>query len=252
MEQDGSLNVSFQNKVATVTFWHPASNSFPSKLLHNLTQQIITLDNQENITVIVLKSLGENTFCAGASFSELLSIQNIAQGTQFFSGFANLINAIKNCKKIVIARVQGKVVGGGVGLVAACDYSFATTTANIKLSEIAIGIGPFVIEPVVSRKVGLVPFSQLALNPEKWFLATWAFEKNLYSEIFSTIQDLDTNLDIFTSKIAAYNPEALQKIKSVFWQDTKHWDNLLLERAAISGELVLSNFTKKALDKFQK
>jgi methylglutaconyl-CoA hydratase len=204
----------------------------------------------ENVTIIVLQSEG-TTFCAGASFDELLQIDNLTDGKQFFSGFANVINAIRNCSKLIVGKVQGKAVGGGVGIIAACDYAIATTKADIKLSELTIGIGPFVIEPAVSRKIGHTAMSELTLDGNEWKSATWAFEKGLFAKLVQP-EDLDAALEKFASQLASYNPEALVEIKQVFWQNTAHWNTLLYERAEISGKLVLSSFTKKALEGFKK
>lgn len=251
-EQNGFIKTVIENKTATITFSHPASNSFPSHLLSDLTAQLQVFSEDDAVSVIVLKSAGEGAFCAGASFDELLSITNFEDGATFFSGFANVINAMRSCKKIIIGRIQGKAVGGGVGLAAACDYTFAADGASVKLSEIAIGIGPFVIEPAVSRKIGKTAMSQLTLAAHEWKSADWAFEKGLYSEIFDSISDMDSALQVFASKLASYNPEALFEMKKVLWENTNNWETLLYERAAISGKLVLSDFTKNALNQFKK
>lgn len=248
----GTLSTTINNNVATVSFAHPASNSFPRQLLNQLTTQINDLSTNPNVGVIILKSEGNGAFCAGASFNELLAVKTPEEGTHFFSGFANLINAMRVCTKIIVARIQGKAVGGGVGIIAACDYAFALESSAIKLSEIAIGIGPFVIEPAVSRKIGSTAMSQLALAPQHWKTAQWAHQKGLYTEVFENIEDLDQNLTFFATNLATYNPEALLEMKKIFWQNTNHWNELLIERAQISGKLVLSDFTKKALEAFKK
>ncbi len=251
-EQNGFIKTVIENKTATITFSHPASNSFPSHLLSELAAQFRVFSDDDAVSVIVLKSAGDGAFCAGASFDELLSITDLEGGKSFFSGFANVINAMRSCKKIIIGRVQGKAVGGGVGLAAACDYTFATDGASVKLSEIAIGIGPFVIEPAVSRKIGKTAMSQLTLAAHEWKNADWAFEKGLYSEIFDSIADMDSALAVFVAKLASYNPEALFEMKKVLWENTNDWETLLYDRAAISGKLVLSDFTKNALNQFKK
>lgn len=250
--QDGFIHTSIINKIATIEFGHPSGNSFPSQLLNLLTKEFNTLSNNQEVTVIVLRSKGEKVFCAGASFDELLSVSDLSQGTHFFSGFANIINAMRNCSKLIIGRVQGKAVGGGVGLIAACDYVFASVEASIKLSELTIGIGPFVIAPAVKRKVGTDGLSELTLAADEWHTANWAKQKGLYAKVFDNLQDLDTNLEIFSSKLSSYNPEALREIKKVLWEDTENWEALLYERASISGKLVLSKFTKQALHQFKK
>lgn len=250
--QSGEILTSIENKVATIQFSHPASNSFPSSLLEKLITNIKLLDSNNNITVIILKSAGNRAFCAGASFNELLAISSLEQGKRFFMGFANLINTIKNCKKIIIARVQGKAVGGGVGIIAACDYAFATENASIKLSELSIGIGPFVIEPAVERKIGIAAFSELSLDTTHWQTAYWAQKKGLYQKVFENALEMDKAVFDFSEKLSNYNPDALMEMKKVYWKNTENWENLLQERASISGKLVLSEFTKKALQKFKK
>ena len=250
--QNGSLYTNIQDKIATIEFGHPASNSFPSELLKRLTNEINSIAKNTNVAIIILKSEGENAFCAGASFDELVAISNLEEGKQFFAGFANVINSMRTCGKLIIGRIQGKTVGGGVGLAAACDYVLATENAAIRLSEFTIGIGPFVIEPVVSRKIGLSATTALTLDATNWKNAYWAKEKGLYAQVFASIKELDKSLEIFVEKLSSYNPEALEDWKKVLWKDTSHWDTLLAERAAITGKLVLSEFTKNALSKFKK
>lgn len=249
---NGSLYTRIENKIATIEFGHPASNSFPSELLERLAKAFDQLSDDNAVHVIILKSEGDRAFCAGASFDELIAIQNLEEGKKFFLGFANVLNAMRNCKKPIIGRVQGKTVGGGVGLASACDYCFATEAASIKLSELTIGIGPFVIEPAVSRKIGLAAFEALAWDASQWKNAYWAKEKGLFSRVFEKIDELDKEVQLFAEKLASYNPEALQAMKKVNWKNTDHWETLLLQRAATSGELVLSEFTKNALAAFKK
>jgi methylglutaconyl-CoA hydratase len=252
VRQNGSLYTNIQNNIATIEFGHPASNSFPSELLERLTKELNSIAKNDAISVIVLKSEGEKAFCAGASFDELAAISSLKEGKQFFAGFANVINAMRTCGKLIIGRVQGKTVGGGVGLAAACDYVLATENASVKLSEFTIGIGPFVIAPAVKRKVGVAGLSELTLDATNWKNAYWAKDKGLYAKVFETIKELDEEVDVLASKLASYNPEALSEMKKVLWENTQNWDELLAERAAISGELVLSAITKKALAKFSK
>ncbi|GAB5474600.1 MAG: enoyl-CoA hydratase/isomerase family protein [Maribacter sp.] len=250
--QNGSLYTAIQGKVATVEFGHPASNSFVAELLDRLTVELNELSENKNITVIILKSEGNRAFCAGASFDELMAVSNLEEGKVFFSGFANVINAMRTCKKVIIGRVQGKTVGGGVGLASACDYVFASVEASIRLSELTIGIAPLVIAPAVERKIGTGAISELSLAPSEWKNAYWAKEKGLYSKVFDKIEELDKDLEFFVEKLASYNPEALEEWKKVLWEGTSHWDTLLTDRAAITGKLVLSEFTKNALSKFKK
>lgn len=238
------------NGIATISFYHPAQNSLPSELLAQLAQKITQAGNDNNIRVIVLRSEGDRTFCAGASFDELLQIKDKETGSEFFSGFARVINACRKSPKIIIARVQGKAVGGGVGLAAGADYCLATEASAIKLSELAIGIGPFVISPAVTRKIGLPAFSQLTIRASDFQTAQWAKEKGLYNEVYADIPALDEALEGLTTKLASYHPNALHSLKQILWEGTENWDELLTERAAISGELVLSEFTQSALHGF--
>ena len=248
----GSLFTTIKNNIATITFGHPASNSFPSELLERLTNELISVGKNSSVAIIILKSQGEKAFCAGASFDELMAISNLKEGTQFFLGFANVINAMRTCEKLIIGCLQGKTVGGGVGLAAACDYVLATKQAAIKLSEFTIGIGPFVIEPAVKRKIGVSGVAELTLDATSWKTAYWAKEKGLYAKVFETINELDAALETLSLQLASYNPDALLKMKKTLWQGTENWNTLLAERAAVSGELVVSEFTKKALQKFKK
>ncbi len=249
---NGSLSTAINNKIATIEFGHPSGNSFPGALLKDLTEEIELLGQNPNIAIIILKSVGNGPFCAGASFDELLSISDMEQGTVFFSRFANAINSMRKCPKLIIGRIHGKAVGGGVGLASACDYAMAHKSAAIKLSELTIGIGPFVIEPAVSRKIGKTAFAEMSLSADEWKTADWAKEKGLYAQVFDTTDELDAALTVFSEKLASYNPEALLEIKNILWEGTENWGTLLYERAAISGNLVLSDFTKKALASFRK
>lgn len=250
--ENGSLYTNINGKVATIEFGHPASNSFVSELLNRLTAEFHKLSENSDITIIVLKSEGDRAFCAGASFDELMAVSNLKEGKIFFSGFANVINAMRTCKKVIVGRVQGKTVGGGVGLASACDYVFASVDASVRLSELTIGIAPLVIEPAVERKIGAAAISELSLSPSEWKNAYWAKEKGLYAQVFDSIKELDKSLEIFVEKLSSYNPEALEDWRKVLWKGTSHWDTLLAERAAITGKLVLSEFTKNALSKFKK
>ncbi len=250
--ESGSLYTRIGNGIATLEFGHPASNSFPSVLLERLEKEFRKLSEDESVNVIILKSEGEKIFCAGASFDELVEIDDMQQGKLFFSGFANVLNAMRECSKLIIGRIQGKAVGGGVGLIAACDYALATDAAAIKLSELSIGIGPFVIAPAIERKLGLGALAELTLAAHEWKNAYWAKEKGLYARVFDSLKDLDKEIAIFSEKLASYNPDALFEMKKILWENTEHWSNLLPERAAISGELILSDFSRKALDKCKK
>lgn len=239
-----------KKEVGIIEFFHPAHNSLPGDILARLEETIYQAGKDEKCQVILLKSGGDRTFCAGASFNELASITDPDNGKVFFLGFANVINAIRTCGKIVVCRVQGKAVGGGVGLASACDYTMATKYASTKLSELAVGIGPFVIGPAVERKIGLSAFSQMALNATEWQTAEWSKQKGLYTEAFESTEQLDEYLDHFLDKLVNSNPEALSLLKKVFWDGTDNWDKLLEERAEMSGRLVLSDFSKNAIGKF--
>lgn len=245
------VKLEIENQVGYIEFFHPEHNAMPSDNLKKLENAIVEAGKDDAIKVIVLKSGGDRTFCAGASFKELISIGNAKDGKQFFLGFANVINAMRKCPKLIIGRLQGKAVGGGVGLAAATDYCLATKYASIKLSELSIGIGPFVIEPAVSRKIGQSTMSQMTINAEQFFTADFAKEKGLYANVFDTVEALDDAVKTLAEKLASYNLEALKEMKKVFWKDTAHWDSLLDERAEISGELVLSEFTKETLKRFR-
>lgn len=237
--------------VATIEFGHPLSNSLPGKILRKLAETITDAGNDSNAKVIILRSVGEKAFCAGASFDELISIKDLATGQVFFSGFAQVINACRKCPKLIIGRVQGKAVGGGVGIASAVDYCYATKFADVKLSELAVGIGPFVVGPAVERKMGLSAMSQLAINATEWRSADWAMKNGLYADVFETEVDMDEEITRLATVLAKSSPEAMADLKAVFWQGTENWDELLAERAGISGRLVLSDFTVNAINSFK-
>jgi methylglutaconyl-CoA hydratase len=249
--QLGSVNTDVRDGIATITFQHPAHNSLPGKLLAELAQSIRLAGQDEVVQVIVLKSGGDRTFCAGASFDELISIKDFETGKAFFMGFARVINAMRTCPKFIIGRVQGKTVGGGVGVAAATDYCLATKYASVKLSELAIGIGPFVVGPAVERKLGSSGMQQLAINATEWQSADWARQRGLYADVYETAEEMDRAVEELAQKLAASNPEAMRQLKEIFWSGTEDWDTLLEERAAASGRLVLSDFTVNAIEAFK-
>jgi methylglutaconyl-CoA hydratase len=248
---NGSVVSSIGQGIATITFGHPQSNSLPGIILNKLAEEIKTIGANSEVRVIVLKSLGEKTFCAGASFDELVAIKDYESGLEFFSGFAKVINACRTVKQLIIGRVQGKAVGGGVGIAAAVDYCFATKQADIKLSELAVGIGPFVVGPAVARKIGVSAMSELAINATAWRSAEWAKNKGLFAEVFESIEQMDEAVEGLAQRLSQSNPEAMNELKNIFWQGTANWDQLLIERAGISGRLVLSDFTRNAIHAFK-
>lgn len=248
---DAYVKSHIEHGINTIEFFHPQSNSLPAKILAALAKEIHYAGTHDDTKVIILKSAGDKTFCAGASFDELVAIKNEEEGLHFFSGFANVINAMRKCPKLIIGRIQGKCVGGGVGLASAVDYAIATHAAELKLSELAVGIGPFVVGPAVERKMGTSAFSALAIDATKWRTADWAKRKGLFSEIHDTIENMDEAIFLLADRLAHSNPQAMAEMKKIFWKGTEHWDALLKERAAISGRLVLSDFTKHAIAKFK-
>ena len=245
------VKYTINDSIATVEFFHPEQNSLPAAILAQLANTITEVGNKSEVKVIILKSGSDRTFCAGASFQELIAIDDAATGKVFFSGFANVINAMRKCPKFIIGRIQGKTVGGGVGIAASTDYCMATQCASIKLSELNVGIGPFVVSPAIERKMGVSALSQIAIDANSFYDANWAREKGLYAQVFESIEEMDEAVQKFAEHLCTYNPEAMLEMKKVFWRGTENWDELLAERAAISGRLVLSDFTKEKLQKFK-
>ncbi|MFN5180140.1 MAG: enoyl-CoA hydratase/isomerase family protein [Bacteroidota bacterium] len=243
---------SVQHGLCSIEFFHPQSNSLPGALLQELAAAIRDAGKNTDCRLILLRSQGQKAFCAGASFDELSQLKNEQEGLQFFSGFAEVINAMRTCGKIIIGRIHGKCVGGGVGLAAAVDYALATEEAAVKLSELAVGIGPFVVGPAVERKIGLSAFSQLALDATGWRSANWAHERGLFAELYADTIGLDEGINRLVTQLLNSSQEALRALKTVFWSGTGHWDQLLIERAAISGKLILSEASRKAIESFKK
>lgn len=248
---EGYVKSHIEHGINTIEFFHPQSNSLPGKILEELAKEIHFAGTHDDTRVIILQSAGEKTFCSGASFDELVSIQNEEEGLKFFSGFAHVINAMRKCPKFIIGRIQGKCVGGGVGLASAVDYAIANTRSEVKLSELAVGIGPFVVGPAVERKIGTAAFSALSIDATMWRNAEWARKKGLFAEVHENIENMDEAVYRLANTLAHSNPVAMTEMKKIFWKGTEHWDDLLKERAAISGKLVLSEFTKNAIAKFK-
>lgn len=249
--QEGYVKTETHKGITTIEFFHPQSNSLPARILDELTKEIHIAGNDEDCRIIILRSGGTRVFCAGASFDELIAIKTAEEGTKFFMGFANVINAMRKCPKLIIGRIHGKCVGGGVGLAAACDYAFALEGADVRLSELAIGIGPFVVGPAIRRKIDVSFFSQLSIDALSWHTAEWAHRKGLYVELHTSEAALDEAIEHLTFSLSHSNPDAVAEMKKIFWQGTENWDKLLPERAAISGKLVLSEYTKKYIEDFK-
>jgi methylglutaconyl-CoA hydratase len=249
--QNGYVRSETHNGITTVEFHHPQSNSLPSKILQELAQEIHSVAHDDDTRVIVLRSSGEKAFCAGASFDELSAIKNKEDGFLFFSGFANVINSMRKCPKLIIGRIHGKCVGGGVGLVAATDYAIAVEGADVKLSELSIGIGPFVVGPAVERKIGVAAFSHLAIDATMWRNAEWAKRKGLYAELHPNLEEMEESIRRLSNTLAHSSMDAVAELKKIFWRGTEHWDSLLPERAAISGKLILSDSSKIAIQKMK-
>lgn len=247
--KEGYVKTETHNGVTTIEFFHPKSNSLPLKILEALTREIHFAGTHDDTTLIILKSEGDGIFCSGASFDELKEIQTTEDGIRFFSGFASLINAMRKCPKFIIGRIQGRCVGGAVGIVAAVDYAVASDKADIKLSELSFGIGPFVIGPAIERKIGVAAFSALAIDSTKWRTSDWAKRKGLFAELHESAENMDEAISRLAISLSHSNPQAMAEMKKIFWKGTEHWDHLLKERAAISGQLVLSTFSRTAVAK---
>lgn len=251
-KDDGSVSYSRSGKVGTIEFYHPKGNSLPGNILTKLASAVEKAGESSEIKSIVIKSKGDGAFCAGASFDELISIEDTDQGKEFFMGFANVINAMRTCPKMIVVRVHGKTVGGGIGIAAAADFCIAHKSASVKLSELALGIGPFVVGPAVGRKIGVSAFSTMALDPKNWYSAEWAYNKGLYNKIYDSVEELDQSVKEISENLASFNPDAMRQMKDIFWQSTGHWNATLEQRAEISGRLVTSDFTKDFIDNFKK
>lgn len=247
---NGKVAVNLYQGIATVSFHHPKSNSLPSKLLKELTEAIDKLSTNKEARVIIIRSEGDKTFCAGASFDELTTIKNMKNGKDFFMGFANLLNAMRKCPKFIIARIQGKAVGGGVGIAAAADYTLASSEASVRLSELLLGIGPFVVGPAIERKVGKTAFVTMSIDAE-WHDAFWAKQNGLFTKVFANNHDLDEAVAALAKKLSGFNLEAIEQLKKVFWEGTEDWDKLLEQRAEISGKLIQSEFSQNYVKLFK-
>jgi len=248
---DGYVKVETHTGITIIEFFHPQSNSLPAKILNELEQEIHSAGNDDRSKVIVLRSGGDKAFCAGADFNELLAVKNVKEGEEFFRGFAGVINAMRKCPKFILGRIQGNCVGGGVGLAASVDYCIAIDTVQVKLSELSIGFGPFVVGPAIERKIGNAAFSQLAIDSTLWRNADWAKRKGLFAEVHPDVDGMNESIERLAESLIHTNPDAVRETKKMLWKGTDHWDELLKERAAISGKLVVSEFTRNAIIAFK-
>jgi methylglutaconyl-CoA hydratase len=248
---NGYVDVETHKGITTIEFFHPQSNSLPHRILEELANEIHASGTDPDTRVIILRSGGEKAFCAGASFDELSHIENEEKGFHFFSGFADVINAMRKCPKLIIGRIHGKCVGGGVGLAAAVDYAIAYQNAEVRLSELAVGIGPFVVGPAIERRIGSSAFGHLAIDATKWRNADWCKRKGLFAEVHETVEGMDESISRLSYELAHYNPQAMAELKKILWKGTENWDDLLYQRAEISGKLVLSQYTKHAIERFK-
>lgn len=251
MPENGTISHTIKNNISTIEFSHPKGNSLPGALLQKFSDKMQEAASSEDSKVIVIKSGGDGAFCAGASFDELLAISNLEEGKRFFMGFANVINAMRRSTKFIIARVHGKVVGGGVGIAACADYAFAHSSASVKLSELAVGIGPFVVGPAVGRKIGLGAFTAMSVDARSWYTANWALANNLYSVIYNSMEEMEKAINKLAGELASSNPQAMKELREIQWQGTGHWGSTLEQRAEISGRLVLSDFTREFIREFK-
>jgi methylglutaconyl-CoA hydratase len=252
MAEKGTISHTIKDRISTIEFYHPKGNSLPGSLLKELTAKINEASDADESHAIVIKSGGDGAFCAGASFDELLAISNLDEGKDFFMGFANVLNAMRQSNKFIVARIQGKVVGGGVGIAASADYAIAHSSASVKLSELAVGIGPFVVGPAVGRKIGIGAFTTLSVDARSWYEATWALQNNLYSKVFDSLEEMDNAIYKLASDIASSNPQAMKELREIQWNGTGHWGPTLSQRAEISGRLVLSDFSRNFIEEFKK
>ena len=246
----GDVTVTLGDGIGTIRFGHPKGNSLPGVLLRRLADAVTWVGKDPAARVMVLRSEGTGAFCAGASFDELISIGDAKEGEEFFSGFARVILAMIRAPKLVLVRVHGRTTGGGVGIAAAGDYTFAVRGASAKLSELAVGIGPFVVGPVIERRIGRGPYAAMSVDAD-WRDAAWGERHGLYARVFDEVAEMDAELNGLAGTLAASNPDAMAEMKRVFWAGTEKWDALLAERARVSGRLVLSEFTRSAIAKFK-
>ena len=252
MPETGTISHVIKDRISTIEFYHPKGNSLPGSLLKDLTSAITEASTSDESHAIIIKSGGDGAFCAGASFDELLEISTLEEGKEFFMGFANVLNAMRLSNKFIVARIHGKVVGGGVGIAACADYAIAHNSASVKLSELAVGIGPFVVGPAVGRKIGVGAFTTLSVDARSWYEASWALENNLYSKVFNSLDEMDNAIEKLAAEIASSNPQAMKELREIQWNGTGHWGPTLSQRAEISGRLVLSEFTRNFIKEFKK
>ncbi len=246
----GFVNQEIKNNISEITFGTQKSNSLPGEILELLAETILESGKDQSVKAILLKSEGEKAFCAGASFDELLEIEELEKSKIFFGGFAKVLNAMRSCGKLVIVRVQGKTTGGGVGIACAADYCFATKDSAMALTELNLGIGPFVIGPFVERKVGKSAYSAMSIDAD-FRSADWCEKHDVYHSVSENISEMDEEIKAFMEKLSTRSSEALALIKKVSWEGTEHFAQLMPERILMSASLILEDSAKENIGKIK-
>ena len=244
------VNAQVLNQISHIEFGTSKSNSLPGEILELLAQTILSEAAKVDVKAIVLKSSGEKAFCAGASFDELLQIDELEISKKFFGGFAKVLNAMRTCGKLVIVRVQGKTTGGGVGIACGADYCFATKDSSLALTELNLGIGPFVIGPYVERKIGKSEFTAMAIDAD-FRSAQWAERNHIYHVVSDSIEEMDEKLTVFLDTLASRSADALALLKKVSWEGSEHFEKLMPERIQMSASLILEDSAKENINKIK-
>ncbi len=247
---NGFVTSEIKNNISEITFGTPKSNSLPGEILEKLAQTILECGKDQNVKAILLQSEGEKSFCAGASFDELLEIEELEKSKIFFGGFAKVLNAMRSCGKLVIVRVQGKTTGGGVGIACAADYCFGTTDSALALTELNLGIGPFVIGPFVERKIGKSAYSAMSIDAD-FRSAEWCERHDIYQSVSENIPEMDSKIEKFLEVLSNRSSDALALIKKVSWEGTEHFDQLMPERILMSASLILEDSAKENIGKIK-
>lgn len=247
MTDSGTVVYTASPPLAHIEFYHPKGNSLPSRILEELTLAFRRASEEPDLRVITLQSRGDGAFCGGANLDELRAIRDFESGKAYFMRIAELLTAMRDTPGCIIAKVQGPAVGGGVGLIAASDFVCAGQDAPVRLSEVSLGIGPFVIGPAVIRKIGLSAFSTLSLDAGTWYDAHWARSFGLYNRVVESHVELDRVAEQLAGDLAASGPSAVTTLKRELWRGENDWPARLEESAEQSAKLLMTEHTQRLL-----
>jgi methylglutaconyl-CoA hydratase len=210
-----ALHITHTGPLLTITLTRPeVRNAFNEEVIAELTEAFLTASNRPDIRAVVMAAQGP-AFCAGADLNWIRRMADYSRAENLADAgrLADMLQAIYTCSKPTVARIQGDVYAGGVGLVAACDMAVAVDSAGFCLSEVKLGLVPATISPYVVRAMGARAAQRYCLTAER-FSAAEAHRIGLVHEVVDATQ-LDDKLDELVKALVSASPNAVRNCKAL-------------------------------------